>query len=265
MLYLPVRIDFIGGWSDQLYWKYHAAVINASVGWSGGFGGFYPLAIDKDGFYSKIEGIGTGLGISSIKRAGEVLLNNKGENYIDEVLKWEEENGTRGGWQDQVGAIEPGLKLIETDDHKNLSIKRFDDHPMWNHLVLFDTGIRRHSKIVGDSVRKLFSDINFIETLKDIVAITQKLPDSDGETFCLTCVESWKRLGKFVEMDIKDLPTSKMVYGYKLVGAGLGGFGICFVRKVVDVPEVINMYTSRKMWATRPVLLNGVKNTDENR
>ena len=133
---LPVRANLLGGWTDQLLWERPAAVINFAMGWHGGFENLYPLLTTRKKIDSKIEGIGTGLGISSILAAAKFLLDCPDGDYVGHTLDWEWKNGTKGGWQDQIGAIQPGFKLISTSDRKNFTIQNRDDHPILERIVL---------------------------------------------------------------------------------------------------------------------------------
>lgn len=262
-LLIPVRIDLIGGWSDQLTWPYPAAVINASIGWEGGYEGGYPIRIRRLGLdcqkvESVITGVGTGLGISSILEAGKVLIQNPDADYIQHVLDWEQSEGTCGGWQDQIGAVAPGLKLITTDDHKNFSIKTGSNVDVMNHIVLFDTGSRRRSKKIGDKVRRLFHSESFVDALKQNVASAIEIFDADPRTFALGCCEGWQRLVRlFPGMDIEP-PQTELVWGHKLVGAGGGGYGVGFVEEPDERDEIIDLYAKHGWWATKPMLLDGI-------
>lgn len=257
---LPVRIDFLGGWSDQSDWKYEAAVINASIGWEKNDDSLYPIRITEKGVKTKIQGIGTGLGISSIIEAGKFLLRNPNGDYIQPTLKYEQEVGIKGGWQDQIGGIEPGFKLITTHDHKNFNIEKLIRPDILNHLILFDTGVRRSSKVIGDKIRELMNGDNskFIKTLKKNVATAKHIFGEDAKKFALSCIEGWEKLNEFVPMDIK-VHETKLVWGHKLCGAGGGGYGIYFVKYPEDRKILIDKLKSIGLWATIPVVLEGIK------
>lgn len=240
---LPVRIDLIGGWSDQLLWKYPAAVVNAAIT----FDDKYPIHIGKNYEKILINGIGTGLGISSIRAAGHALMENPKCDYIAKSLEWESHNGTQGGWQDQMGAIEPGFKLITTDDHKKFTIKQLDSSLLDN-VVLFDTGVRRPSKFVGDEVRRLFANDGFVSLLQEIVRIAEEVETYSYKQLALYSIECWQALDTYLHHDVK-MPKTDLIYGYKLVGAGGGGFGIAFAKS--DPDRVIRYYAKHRIKAWR--------------
>lgn len=259
-LYLPVRIDFIGGWSDQLEWSYPSAVMNAAIGWNDS----YPLCIRGDRIESCIEGIGTGLGISSILSAGKFLSarKDKDESYIKAVLDWEESTGTKGGWQDQIGGIEGGMKLITTNNHRDFVIQRRDNHPLLNNIILFDTNIRRHSKLIGDRMRKCLTEKPFIKSLCKIVSTTEKCFLMETDDCALACIDAWKTLNSFVDMEVDCVPQTELMWGYKLAGAGGGGYGIAFIKNSECREEVCSLFNKSGLWATIPVLLGGAKWSD---
>lgn len=256
---LPVRIDLLGSWSDQLAWDEPAAVVNVAVGWDGQ----YPLTLDERGkLYSVVSGIGTGLGISSILAAGRFLQQRPDGDYVGAVLAWEQQQGTQGGWQDQIGGIDPGCKLIETPDHRTFTVARRDDHPLLRHLVLFDTGTRRESKRLGDRVRKYLGSpkSGFCQALRRNVAEARAMfRTNDAEAAAEACISGWARLCEWVpEMSIA-VPYLGETWGHKLVGAGGGGFGIYFARSPELRPAVITALAARGLWARVPEVLPGIE------
>jgi hypothetical protein len=270
---LPVRINLLGGWSDQLLYPGRAAVINAAIGWKASdcFDGRYPLRIERREtdltFLSVIEGIGTGLGISSIKAAAELLLENPHGDYVGKALEWEWAEGTKGGWQDQVGAIHPGLKLVVTSDHEHYQICRNDDHPILKRIVLFDTGIRRRAEKIGAKVRDLFEEKVFLDFMAELVEQTERALTLDADSFALTCLAAWKRFAGFVpEMEVEAIPSipSELTHGHMMVGAGGGGFGIFFAKdneKRDEIVQILNSHSidGKAIWSVKPILLSGAQ------
>lgn len=260
MIRLPVRVDFAGSWSDQADdWPHPAAVLNAAVGWDGK----YPLTLDDEGeLHSEVQGIGTGLGISSILAAGKFLRRHRTGDYVQAVLDWERRQGTKGGWQDQIGGCVPGLKLITTADHETFDIQRRDDHPILNHLVLFDTGIRRQSKRLGDRVRELMRDPDsgFCQALRRNVAEAPRLFRTDCvQDFAEGSLAAFSRLAEWVPEMSVETPNSPYAWGSRLVGAGGGGFGIYFCRAPELRPRLLVDLVGRGLWARVPELLPGVQ------
>ncbi|MEI8143307.1 MAG: hypothetical protein WCG48_01665 [Candidatus Berkelbacteria bacterium] len=264
---LPIRINLIGGWTDQLFWEGPAAVINIAAGWGGCYDGGYPFMLLAQGenyrVSSRIPGIGTGLGISSILEGGKYLLAKPDGDFVGHTLEWEWNEGTKGGWQDQVGAIIPGLKLIKTTDHENFSIKQRDDHPVMSRIVLFDTDIRRRSGNVGDIVRLLIKyEPKFSKYLSTVVDRADSALLGDADEMIDLCLESWVKLSELIkpyfEMDV-DVPTPDRAVGHMLCGAGGGGYGIMFAKSEDDRDQVISDLEKQGFWATKPTLLDGIK------
>ena len=271
-LLVPVRINFIGGWSDQVCWPHHAAVVNASVGWYSGWEHDpYPCVCEylEDAppvFKTVVDGVGTGLGISGIRAA--VSRHDKERisgklQYVQRSLEWERESGTKGGWQDCIGAIEPGFKLIETDDHVNFTIRYRDDHPILTHIVLFDTGLRRDSCRIGDQIRQLIADSSsgFVRDLSAAVRRSEFFFNTEDVSLSWICLMGyWKQLCRHVpDMVVDGIPEPQGTWGHTLAGAGGGGWGIMFVEDPDQRERVVSDLKQAKFPAFIPVLLDGVK------
>lgn len=266
----PARINLLGGWSDQESWRYMAVVVNAAIGWMTDDGrGPYPIVVHRD---SKPEflhdGMGTGLGVSSILAAGEFLLKRDGQDpdrrYIPHVLGWERDEGTRGGWQDQIGGVEPGVKVTVGYEHREFAIITLPKPAWWDHLVLFDTGVRRPAKEIGQQVRALMvdDDPKFVGALKlNVRDAAQVAKLHDPADFAHACISGWKRLCDVVpKMEVAPPNAgSPLIWGHMLVGAGGGGFGVQFVKNPSDRDAVVAELAAVGLWATKPILLDGVQ------
>lgn len=267
--FAPARINLTAGWSDQPDYRGLGAVINAAVGWQINNDDLdpYPLVYYRGTFRSKIAGKGTGLGISSIRMALKFLNENygkvKSDEYIQFVLDWEEKEGTKGGWQDHIGAIEGGFKLIISENHQTFDIHLRDDHPILDHIVLFDSGIRRPAKHIGDQVRVLFKDRHFNSALAKNVEIAQDTFYADAEELALGTIDCWQRLVSFVpDMEVTNLPYLPNCWGRVFVGAGGGGWGIYFIEEPDARQEAIEILNDRDIDAYIPVLLGGIKHIE---
>lgn len=273
-LLLPSRLNFTGGWSDQPDWKYPAAVVNASIGWQHDAPySPYTMAKGFNRFDSAVEGIGTGLGISSIRAAANFIWDNGsgGDMYIKAGLMWEKENGTCGGWQDQIGAIEPSLKCIRSANHETFDIEQLDGTDgvldpadLFAHLLLFDTGIRRPARPIGDKVRSLFDSKPFISALRANVQDAQHAYQMNTERFALAALEGWRRLCDHVPEMAVDLPVLHGAHGAMLMGAGGGGFGVAFLTAPNNFEVVARkLQNDAGMKSYRPVLLGGARWCEE--
>ncbi len=192
---------------------------------------------------------GSGLGTSSILGAGLIatLARILGHDMPRDELYARTSNleqlmTTGGGWQDQIGGVAGGVKLITTK-------AGIDQTPTlaWTHLkqpqrdvseqfLLYYTGYRRMAKnllrkVVG---RYLKRDAEAVETLQQLAALAQEMKtDLDHrriETFGENIRSAWqlnKRLDQGQTTDDIEAILSRVddyLLGAKLLGAGGGGF-----------------------------------------
>ena len=252
----PIRLNLIGQWSDQLAWPGPAAVLNASAT----FGDSYPLEYDGRDWRSEISGVGTGLGISSIRYAVEWLAANPGGDYTTHVLQRERDAGTHGGWQDALGALEPGLKLLTTPDHRRICVEPVDASTIWPYLLVFDSGTRRDAGHVNGKVRRAMQDSPaFRDSLAENVKKAKWLAANPGDAklWANVCVAGFARLNRIVEMQVP-FPAAREVFGWLPLGSGGGGYGLAFLRSPDDVARVIAACAEAGVWACQPRLAEGL-------
>ena len=260
--HLPIRIDLVGGWTDQAAWRGPAAVVNGAFGWEGaGYGpkGLYPLSVSGGEVHSRICGVGTGLGISSIRVAGKALASGE-VDYLAHSAAFEQEQGTLGGWQDALGALEPGFKLLRRGvGEERPAILRNDAHAILDHLVLFDTGIRRPSQIIGDQVRAKFSSAQVSAALETAAGAAGVAFRADRvDTAAQLCLGGWAMLTRLFPAMAEGLPANAPeAWGQKYCGAGGGGYGVAFARTPGARGAVIAHYRRLGLWAQVPILLDG--------
>lgn len=260
ILRAPVRLCFCGQWSDQLAWTGPAAVLNASVT----FGEGYPLEYDGRDWRSEIEGVGTGLGISSIRYAVEWLADNPGGDYTAHVLDRERDAGTHGGWQDALGALEPGLKLLTSQDGATVGVEPVDASTIWPYLLVFDSGTRRDSGHINGQVRRAMQDSPAFRTsLRENVLKAKWLAQNprDPKLWANVCCAGFARLNRIVEMQVP-FPASREVFGWIPLGSGGGGYGLAFLRDPGDAAAVIAACREAGVWACQPVLSEGLRIED---
>ena len=266
---VPARINLLGGWSDQACWPYPGAVVNAAVGWNDPAWEHspYPLHYDGERWASCVSGVGTGLGISSIRVAASYLryapeCARTREDAIEWAVRHERESGVQGGWQDAAGALYPGGKLIATEDHRTFQVTDMTAHPVWQHIVLFDTGIRRESRLIGDSVRRLIEgepDMEFIRRLRETVVMATLAPTDTAASLIEHAVDMWDFWCEWVPAMHVDVPFVADTVGYMLCGAGGGGFGLYFTHTPEVRARVIKYLRSVGLQAWEPVLLPGIE------
>lgn len=192
---------------------------------------------------------GSGLGTSSIL-AGAIIkalidfynIEISENDIYDTVVKVEQLISTGGGWQDQMGGLIPGIKIIETDKGikqeykitkilKNENIKELEDK-----MILIYTGQRRIAKnLLRQMMNKyMLNDRKTCENLKKIqhLALIMKFELEKG-----TISNFAKLLTQHFELikEIDPLVTNvcidhiistcnDYIEGYSIVGAGGGGF-----------------------------------------
>ncbi len=193
---------------------------------------------------------GSGLGTSSAL-AATVLgtlsefcgLNWSHEEIGMNTLSLEQLLTTGGGWQDQFGAVLPGIKLLETSAgyQQKPSVKwapsyLFTDYSYKSCMLLYYTGITRTAKnILSEIVRGMF--LNSTKHLEILDGIKQHALDTfevlqknDFNGFAQCVAKTWEQNQRLdsgtntpeiqgIINRIKDLALS-----YKLPGAGGGGY-----------------------------------------
>ena len=196
---------------------------------------------------------GSGMGTSSILGSAvvEALGKIAGKDYsVDEVaeltLALEREMHTGGGWEDQMGALVPGVKLLTSKSGKNQKIgwKRLDPKSekafgkyLAEHALLYFTGQKRMARTVLNGVisyyRKNPCDIakEIIRRLKaDAVRAFKAIEKRDWRAFTAAMNAYWinkKALdpgstNPMVESIIARI--APLIDAVTLCGAGGGGF-----------------------------------------
>ena len=195
---------------------------------------------------------GSGLGTSSILAAtllgtlSELCgLNWNQNDLFRRTLTLEQLLTTGGGWQDQVGGILPGLKLIETEAGlaQTPTVRWLPEEFRGDERVLlYYTGITRvAADILREIVRKMFLNardtLELLETLAHHASATaDALQRHDWAGFAGAIATSWELNQR---LDAGTNPPSVQAIldqvgdylaGAKLLGAGGGGF-MLFVAK----------------------------------
>jgi galactokinase/mevalonate kinase-like predicted kinase len=193
---------------------------------------------------------GSGLGTSSILAV--TLLGTLSElcglNWDEHILfrrtlALEQLLTTGGGWQDQIGGVLHGLKLIETQPGLTQTPtvrwlpEKFFQPPFADHTVLlYYTGLTRVAKaILQEIVQRMFqNDAPTLELLAQIrrhAGVTaDALQRCDWNSFGAAIATSWElnqRLDRGTNTpDVQAIldAVSGQLTGAKLLGAGGGGF-----------------------------------------
>ncbi|MFZ2055287.1 MAG: L-fucokinase [Candidatus Aminicenantales bacterium] len=207
---------------------------------------------------------GSGLGTSSIMGAvlvsvisrmtGRVLSQRE---LFHAVLRLEQELTTGGGWQDQVGGVVEGVKVIRTEpgmvpDPVIHFVPADVLNPGTNGglTLLYYTGLRRLAKnILADVVGNYLNrDRLSLETLRQIhgfpPAIAEAMSQKSVERFGRLIDAAWgfkktldpESTTPVIERILKSL--GKHIFGATLLGAGGGGFLLLVCRSKDDAQTV---------------------------
>ena len=207
---------------------------------------------------------GSGLGTSSIMGAAllAVLHQLAGRrvstrSLFHDVLRLEQELTTGGGWQDQVGGVVGGVKVIEADPGlvpnprvRDVPSGLLDPERNGGTTLLYYTGIRRLAKgilrgVVGNVLDR---DRRTMDTLAELRAFPSSMEAAmrrgDASEFGALIDLAW-RLNKRIDPEsttpvIEDVLSAvrPRVRGAKLLGAGGGGFLLMACRSAADARAV---------------------------
>ncbi len=220
------------------------------------------------GFYisTKVLGIprGSGLGTSSIL-AGAVVkslydffgLRQSDNEIFSTVMVMEQLMSTGGGWQDQVGGIAPGIKLIDSMPgmiqnirctHLNLTNEAKNE--LQNRFVLIYTGQRRLARnllheVVGNY---LGARPESVEAFKEIqkLAVLMKFELERGkiDEFATLLNRHWE-CSKALDIGCTNTcieqifnSVQDMIAGRMICGAGGGGFLQCILKRGYTASDV---------------------------
>ena len=216
--------------------------------------------------YSEVTNVpkGSGLGTSSILSAAAVKATFEvmGIPYDDDllystVLAMEQIMSTGGGWQDQVGGITPGIKLITSQagiDQKisveKVRISEATKKELSERFCIIYTGQRRLARnllrdVVGRYVGNEPDSLSAHKSIQTSAVLMQfALERGDVDEFARLLNEHWE-FSKMIDegstntlidqifLSIEDLIDAKMI-----CGAGGGGFLQVILKKGVSKEDV---------------------------
>lgn len=192
---------------------------------------------------------GSGLGASSILGAGIITclarmfgLRLAQDEVFRRTLYMEQLMTTGGGWQDQIGGVVGGVKLIRTEPgasqspHIAWTELALPGMPLSNRFLLYYTGLRRMAKNILRQVvgRYLGRDPGLLDAMDRLRALSVAMKDAldrrDVASFGEQVAEVW-RLNKQLDEGSTNDQIESILYqisawtlGAKLLGAGGGGF-----------------------------------------
>jgi len=194
---------------------------------------------------------GSGLGTSSILGATLLGALNRslalGWDRVDlyhRVLAMEQLLTTGGGWQDQAGAIFPGVKLVQTEPGfaQRPTVRYLPNRPLREvfasgRFLLYYTGLTRYAKGILQEIvhRMLLGERTTVLTLREIHANARRLQhalqEADMAAVTHAIRRSWilnRRLDPGTNtpevQGILDLLAPADLAAAKLLGAGGGGY-----------------------------------------
>lgn len=202
---------------------------------------------------------GSGLGTSSILGATVLAALSRlvGEAATREVLSartsmLEQLMRTGGGWQDQLGGIVPGVKLLRTEpgfDQRprvgSLSLPEAARLELQDRLILYYTGLQRLAadilqKVVGRYLARDPESVRIVHALKaGAERMAGELATGDVDAFAGTLLEYWNLKRGFDPGSTTPAIESLFdavrddLAGYEVPGAGGGGF-LLLVAKDAD-------------------------------
>lgn len=184
------------------------------------------------------------------------------EDLITRTSMLEQVMTTAGGWQDQIGGIVPGVKLIRTDPGPGqvprLHWVRFDTSPgsaLSSRLLLYYTGYKRMAKnilqkVVGRYLARDPEAVSIIHQLKDLAEKMERdLGAADVNGFARGVDRYWQLKKELdpgstspkIESLLKSI--DRYLLARLLPGAGGGGFIFMIARDeqaVLHIREFLN-------------------------
>ncbi len=209
---------------------------------------------------------GSGLGASSIM-AGALLAalnrclgrDERLETLIEQVLRLEQMLTTGGGWQDQVGGLVGGCKLIRTEPGLPQA-PRWERVPvsrsLADHIALVYTGQRRLAKrilraIMGQYIARDPQVVAVLSEIQDLArAMAEALRAGDAPEFGRLVARHWEAnktldpgsTNPFVDELFGAL--APYLHGAKLAGAGGGGFAILVLKDPSDTQQINHLLST---------------------
>lgn len=206
---------------------------------------------------------GSGLGTSSIL-TGTIIeavakfygvdLNEK--QVFDLVLQVEQMVSTGGGWQDQIGGLTPGIKLITTEPGNNqkyqidyLSFNK-NVEELEERMVLVYTGQRRIAKnllrkIMNQYITNDKKSVNVLSEIRKIAAeMKEELETGNVDNFGNMLYNHFNLVMK-MDAGITNVcinhiikTCEDMISGVTIAGAGGGGFLFMILKKGIDKKQL---------------------------
>ena len=173
---------------------------------------------------------------------------------------------TGGGWQDQYGGVLPGVKLLQTSEGFDqnavarwLPDTLFTDPDMRPCHLLYYTGVTRTAKnILAEIVRGMFLNnsrhLHLLNSMKQhALAVFDTLQTNNLELYGRMVRTTWeqnKALDAGTNPEVIEALCHRiddLCYGYKLPGAGGGGFMYMVAKDAEAAQRIRQMLTEQPL------------------
>lgn len=207
---------------------------------------------------------GSGLGTSSmlsaacVKAVFKFLNKNTDDSELySRVLCMEQIMSTGGGWQDQVGGLTDGIKLITSKegmeqilDVEKIEIPETAKRELSERFALIYTGQRRLARnllreVVGKYIGANPDALDVLKKIRTVATnMTELLKKGDIDSFAKLLNEHWELSQKLDKgctntcIDQLFLSIDDLIDGKFICGAGGGGFLQVIMKKGVSVEQV---------------------------
>jgi fucokinase len=223
---------------------------------------------------------GSGLGTASILCAAIIKaifeffgIEHNENDIVNKVLEVEQILGTGGGWQDTIGGLHSGLKLITTEkgiyqklNIRNININKNTLEELEKRYLLINTGERRLSRtllkvVVERYIGNIEENILALNESKNIAdKMVNALEEGNIDMFANLLNEQWECSLKIIPETTTNLINGIFSYieefieGKMICGPGGGGFLQVILKKGVS-PEAVKQrimeifdYSDIKVW-----------------
>lgn len=281
---IPARFDFIGGWTDTppYYFDNPAAVLNASIDSLGMEIGVRPRGTFQVVYNGEVQKgnlpvnatvnflrlnhpqieinisntipPGSGLGGSSLLACGILAaifsyyrIKYNTDKLINYTLAIEQSMDSGGGWQDQIGGLFSGVKLIQTvperpSEYDIKQLSSVQTREFSEHCLLIDTDVRRKAANILYSIRDKYVSrdkktrlcLGYIQ--QSAICGFKLLEEKKYEEFGRLMAYCWERVceiesdSRIEFVDFVERVIGEDLTGLKIGGAGNGGFIMAIIK-----------------------------------
>ncbi len=253
-------------------------VVRKALEMSGWIGANEPLAVTlrKMGggldFLTEVDvPMGSGLGTSSILAATVVRALDEmvakpfdAQDLIDRTIRLEQAMTTGGGWQDQAGAIFPGMKLLSSGPGipqrlrvEPISPGEETEREMQTLMLLYYTGIRRIARglleqIVGRYLARETTAVQVLHSIKTpATEMSYAVEERDWDHLGRLFDRHWE-LNRLLDPHTTNASINALlalarpyIRGAKLAGAGGGGFMMLLSRSEEAASQLREILSQR--------------------